>query len=134
LISVVIPANIRIVEKRAFYCCRSLAELLWAEGSKVKVIEEEAFEHTQLKKLGIPGTLQYIGARICPATTELLLTRESMMRKFETWKALFLLNRNDVMGIRTGHEMEDAEEGEEGEDRKDREEGGSESKKRDAVM
>jgi hypothetical protein len=46
-----------------------------------------------------------------PATTELLLTRESMIPKFETWKELFVANRNHVMGRRTGHEMEEGEEG-----------------------
>jgi hypothetical protein len=107
LISIVIPATIRIVENRAFYYCRSLTELLWAEGSKVKKIEQEAFECTQLKRLEIPGSLQYIGVRVCPTTTELLLTKESMMPKFETWKASFLLNRNYVMGKRTGYEIEE---------------------------
>jgi hypothetical protein len=114
LISIVIPAIVRIVEKRAFYCCSSLTELRWAEGSEVKMIEEEAFEGTRLKKLEIPRSLQYIGARICPATTELLLTRASTIPMFEEWKALFVLNRNHVMGTRTGHEMEEGEE-EEGE-------------------
>jgi hypothetical protein len=85
-------------------------ELLWAKGSEVKVIEEAAFANTQLKKLVIPGSLEYIGARMCPATTELLLTRESMIPKFETWKASFLLNRDHVMGARTEQEMEDGEE------------------------
>jgi hypothetical protein len=103
-------------------------ELLWTEGSKVKVIEEEAFEDTQLKKLVIPGSLHYIGARMCPSTTELLLTRESMIPKFETWKTSFLLNRNHVMVTRTGHEMEDGEDGEDGEERE------SESRKRCAVI
>jgi hypothetical protein len=110
LISVVIPATSRIVEKRAFFCCFLLTELLWAEGTKVKVIEEEAFEYTRLTKLEIPGSLQYIGARICRRTTKLLLTRESRIPKFETWKASFLLDRNHVMDTRTGHEMEDGEE------------------------
>jgi hypothetical protein len=107
LTSIVIPATIRIVEKRAFYSCDSLTDLLWAEGSKVQVIEEESFEKTKLKKLVILGSLQYIGARICPATTDLLLTRGAMMPIFEEWRASFVLNRDDVMGARTGHEMED---------------------------
>jgi hypothetical protein len=100
-------------------------ELLWTEGRKVKVIEEEAFEDTQLKKLEIPGSLQYIGARMCSATTELFLTRESKIPMFQEWKSSFLLDRDHVMGTRTGHEMEDGEE---------EEEGGSESRKRCAVM
>jgi hypothetical protein len=62
------------------------------------VIEEEAFEHTQLKKLVILGSLQYIGVRMCPSKTELLLTRESKITKFEKWKASFMINRNEVMG------------------------------------
>jgi hypothetical protein len=131
LISIVIPANIRIVEKRAFYYCYSLTEVLWAEGSQVKVIEEEAFAYTQLKKLEISGSLQYIAARMCPATTELLLTTKSRIPKFERWKVLFLLNRNEMMGTRTGYEMED---GENGEDREDGEDGESESRKRCAVI
>jgi hypothetical protein len=126
---IVIPATIRIVEKSAFSSCDSLKELHWARGSKVKVIEEEAFENTLLKNLEIPGSLQYIGARICPATTELLLTRSSaMMPMFQEWKALFVVNRNEVMGRRTGDEMEDGDEGEDGE------EGESESRKRCMVM
>jgi hypothetical protein len=148
LISIVIPASIRIIEKRAFYSCCSLTELLWAEGSKVKVIEEGAFEDTRLEKLEIPGSLQYIGARMCPARTELWLTSESRISKFETWKASFLLNRDYVMGTRTGHEMEDEEEGEErengetgedgqkGEDEEegaDEEEGGAKSSKCSAL-
>jgi hypothetical protein len=123
LTSIVIPATVRIVEKRAFFYCDSLTEVVWAERSKIQVIEEESFEKTKLKRLIIPGSLQYIRPRICPTTTDLLLTRESMIPKFETWKALFLLNRNQVMGTRTGHEMEDDEESggneNEGEDRKD---------------
>jgi hypothetical protein len=107
LISIVIPATVRIVEKRAFLCCHSLTELLWTERSEVKVIEEEAFEHTGLERLEIPGSLQYIGARMCPARTELLLTRESRIPKFEKWKASFMLNRNEVMGTRSAHEMEE---------------------------
>jgi hypothetical protein len=83
LISIVIPATVQIVEKRAFYSCYALTGLLWAEGSKVKVIEEEAFERTQLYTLVIPGSLQYIGARICPSTTKLLLTRESRIPNFQ---------------------------------------------------
>jgi hypothetical protein len=126
--SIALPPTIRIIEKWAFYSCGSLTELLWAEGNKVKVIEEEAFERTQLKILVIPGSLQYIGARMCPATTELLLTRESMISKFETWKALFVANRNHVMGRRTGHEMEEEEDRGKGEER------GSKSRKRCAVM
>jgi hypothetical protein len=120
---IVIPATVRIVKKRAFYCCHSLIELQWDQGSKVEVIEREAFENTQLNELVIPRSLQYIGARICPATTDLLLTRESMIPMFEEWKTLFLRNRNHVMGKRTGHEMENEEEGEEGEDEEDEEEG-----------
>jgi hypothetical protein len=92
------PATIRIIEKWAFYSCRSLTEVLSAEGSQVQVIEKEAFEHPWLKKLEIPGSLQYIGARMCPATTELLLTRESKIPMFENWKMLFLMNRNHEMG------------------------------------
>jgi predicted metal-binding protein len=106
LISIVIPANVRIIEKRAFYCCFSLTELLWADRSKIKVIAEEAFEATVLNQLVIPGSLQYIEARMCPETTELLLTSESKIAKFERWKALFLVNRTEVMGKLTGYEME----------------------------
>jgi hypothetical protein len=104
LISIVIPATVRIIEKRAFYSCDSLTELLWAEGSKVKVIEEEAFDDTQLKSLVIPGSLQYIGARMCPSTTELLLTRESSISMFEKWKASFMVNRNEV-GAKLTHNI-----------------------------
>jgi hypothetical protein len=43
LMSIVIPATVRIVEKRAFYHCRSLTKLQWAEGSRIKVTEEEGF-------------------------------------------------------------------------------------------
>jgi hypothetical protein len=85
---------------------------LWAERTQVKVIEEEAFEDTQLEKLEIPGSLQYIGARMCPATTELLLTTKSRNGMFTKRKRLFMVNRNHVMGRRTGHELEDGEEGE----------------------
>jgi hypothetical protein len=94
--------------------------LLWPEGSEVKVIEEEAFDDTQLKRWVIPGSLQYIGARMCPSTTELLLTRESSISMFEKWKASFMVNRNEVMGTRTGHEIEegDREGGKDGQDRK----------------
>jgi hypothetical protein len=93
---------------------------VWAEGSEVKVIAEEAFEDTDLKKLMIPGSLQYIGSRICPSTTELMLTSESRIPKFEQWKASFLVNRHQVMGLRTGHEMEEArEDGHDVGDRKD---------------
>jgi hypothetical protein len=140
LISIVIPATVRIVEKGAFYYCDSLMELVWAEGSKVQVIEEEAFEGTHLKKLVIPGSLQYIGGRICPSTTELLLTSESKLSMFEEWKASFLVNRNEVMGTRTGHEMEDGEDLKEGEDRtdgkdrKDRKDKGAKSSKCCALL
>jgi hypothetical protein len=126
LISIVIPAMVRIVEKRAFYCCDSLTKLLWAEGSKVQVIEEKAFEGTHLEKLVIPGSLQYIGCRICPSTTELLLTSESRLPMFEKWKASFLVNRNEVMGTRTGHEMEEHEQ--------DRKDGGAKSSKCCALL
>jgi hypothetical protein len=123
LISIVIPATIRIIEKLAFFASKSLTELMWAQGSQIKVIEEEAFEKTQLTKLVIPGSLQYIGARICPATTELLLTSSSTIPMFEEWRALFVLNRDHVMGTRTGHEMEEGEEGENSEEGEDEKEG-----------
>jgi hypothetical protein len=116
LISIVIPATIRIVEKRAFYCCDSLTEVLWAGESEVEVIEEEAFENTQLNQLELPGSLEYIGARMCPARTELLLTKDSANRRFKKWKVSFLQNRNHVMGTRRRNEDE------------------SESEKRCAVM
>jgi hypothetical protein len=74
-------------------------ELLWAEGNNVKRIEK-VFENRQLKKLVILGSLQYIGARMCLAITELLLTRESMM-----WKTSFVLNRNHVMRTPTRQDM-----------------------------
>jgi hypothetical protein len=106
LISIVIPATIRIIEKRAFYSCNSLTEVLWAERSKIKVIEEEAFEDMQLNKLEIPGSLEYIGARMCPARTELLLTKKSTNQRFETWKVSFLENRDHVMGTRRRKEDE----------------------------
>jgi hypothetical protein len=118
LISIVIPAIVEIVEKRAFFFCHSFTDLHWAEGSQIKVIEEEAFEDTDVKKLIIPGSLEYIGARMCPSTTELLLTKESSIRKFEKWRASFMVSRNEVMGTRPGHEMED-EDDEDEEDRKD---------------
>jgi type II secretory pathway component HofQ len=82
---------------------------------------------------------------MCPARTELLLTSESKISKFETWKASFLLNRDYVMGTRTGHEMEDGEEREEredgetgedtqkGEEGEDGEEGGAKSSKCSAL-
>jgi hypothetical protein len=73
--------------------------VLWTGGSKVKVIEEEAFEDTQLNQLEIRGSLQYIGAWMCPARRELLLTKESANRRFEKWKASFLQNRTHVMGL-----------------------------------
>jgi hypothetical protein len=107
LTSIVIPATILIVERQAFSDCYSLTELLWAEGSQVKVIEEEAFERTQLKQLIIPASLHYIGARMCLATTELLLPRGAQMRMFEEWRASFALNRNKVMGRRTFRELKD---------------------------
>jgi hypothetical protein len=81
--------------------------LLWAEGSQVKVIEEAAFEGTQLKQLMIPGSLQYIGARICPATTKLLLPRGAKKGMFEEWRALLRPNRDKVMVRRTFRELED---------------------------
>jgi hypothetical protein len=40
LLSIIIPATVRIIAKRAFYDCYSLKELQWAEGSQVKVIEK----------------------------------------------------------------------------------------------
>jgi hypothetical protein len=113
LISIIIPSTVRIVEKRAFYCCFSLTELLWAEGSQVKVIAEEAFEATRLKQLVIPGSLQYIGARVCHGTTEVLLTKDSRIPKIERWKASFMINRNEVMGTLTGNEIEDEKDEEE---------------------
>jgi hypothetical protein len=108
--------------------------LLWAEGSQVEVIEEEAFENTQLEKLVIPGSLQYIGARICPSRTELLLTRESKISKFEKWKALFMVNRNEVMGTRTGDEMEDGVNWQDGNDGKGGKTGGATSSKCCALL
>jgi hypothetical protein len=56
--------------------------------------------------LEIPGGLQFIGAQMCLTTTELLLTKESRNPKFEIWKTSFLCKRDNVMGKRTGHEME----------------------------
>jgi hypothetical protein len=94
------------VEKRAFYCCDSLTEVLWAEGSEIEVIEEEAFEDTQLNKLELPGSLEYIGARMCPARTELLLTKQSANRRLQKWKAEFLQNRYHVLGTRKRKEGE----------------------------
>jgi hypothetical protein len=47
LISIVIPATVRIIKKRAFYCCDSLKKWQWAEGNQVQVIEEKAFEDTR---------------------------------------------------------------------------------------
>jgi hypothetical protein len=87
------------------------------------MIEEEAFEETRLKELVIRRSLQYIGGRMCPSTTALLLTRESRIPKFEKWKAAFMINRNEVMGTRKRHEGEDEEDGKEGECGKDEEDG-----------
>jgi hypothetical protein len=106
LIFIVIPATVRVLEKRAFYCCHSFTELQWAEGIQIEVIEEEAFESTKLKKLMIPGSLQYIGARMCPSKTELLLMIESKTSKFETWKRSFMQNRSEVMGRELEEEKE----------------------------
>jgi hypothetical protein len=100
LLSISIPAAVRIVEKRAFYRSDSFTELMSAEGITVKVIENEAFGVPQLEKLVILGSLQYIGARMCPSTTELLLTRESRIPMFEEWRASCMGNRNEVMGGR----------------------------------
>jgi hypothetical protein len=94
------------------------------------MIEKGAFEDTHLKKLMIRGSLQYIGCRMCPSTMKLLLTKKPKRPKLDEWKASFIVNRNEVMGIRTGHEMEDGEDGEEGEDL---EEGESTSRKCCAV-
>jgi hypothetical protein len=80
---------------------------VWAEGTQVKVIDEEAFEDTQLNELMISWTLQYIGSLICLSKMELLLTRESRMRKFEEWKTLFVVSGNEMMGKLTAHEMEE---------------------------
>jgi hypothetical protein len=64
---------------------------------------------------------------MCPSTTELLLKKESMIPEFEKWKGLFMFNRNEVMGIRTGHEMEE-------EDEQDGKDGGTKSSKRCGVL
>jgi hypothetical protein len=59
---------------------------------------------------------------------------------FETWKALFVVNHNHVMGTRTGLEMENGEgeegreEEEDGEKEEDGEESGSELRKCCPVM
>jgi hypothetical protein len=71
------------------------------------VIEGESFEKTKLKKLVIPASLQYVGARICPATTELLLTGGAKMPMFKEWKVSFVHKEDHVMGIQTRNQMRD---------------------------
>jgi hypothetical protein len=127
--AIVIPVTVRIIEKRAFYDCFCLTELQWAEGSEVEVLEEEAFERTNLSAFEIRGSLQYIGARICPGATRLLLPKESTKRMFGEWMALFVHNRDVVMGTRPGCELADGTDREHGDKEKDGQEDESKSSK-----
>jgi hypothetical protein len=104
--SILIPRAVKVVEQRCFYSCESLREVLWNKETHLAMIEEEAFEATGITKFVLPAGLVLLGARFCPATTQLFITKGSRVALFQEWRAQYIQNRNRVFGTPPRQEAE----------------------------
>lgn len=59
--SVSIGSSVEVIESSAFYHCESLREVLFAKGSQLKIIEDNAFSWCKLYAIAIPASLESIG-------------------------------------------------------------------------
>jgi hypothetical protein len=59
--SVVIRAEVRVLERSSFSACKSLERIRFDKGSKLEQIEESAFRGNDLKSVTIPSTVIVLG-------------------------------------------------------------------------
>lgn len=58
--SVTIPASVTAIEADAFYSCRNLKRVVFAEGSKLEKIGSGCFCETRLEKISVPKSVREI--------------------------------------------------------------------------
>ena len=56
-----IPASVRIIGKSAFEECKNLKSVIFAEGTQLRKIEENAFRKSGLTEVQIPTSVRIIG-------------------------------------------------------------------------
>ena len=55
-----IPASVRDIETDAFYGCRSLKSVVFAEGSLLKMIGTGSFSNTGIERIVVPKSVEEI--------------------------------------------------------------------------
>jgi hypothetical protein len=59
--SIVIPSSVLILGPSCFQMCKSLESVVFENGSRLRLIEEQAFAFSGLKSIEIPATVTFIG-------------------------------------------------------------------------
>ncbi len=74
--SVKIPNSIKTIGGSAFEECKQLSEITLPEG--LERIEAHAFLNTNIKRFILPNTVNYLGNKVFPSTTEVLELSNSL--------------------------------------------------------
>jgi hypothetical protein len=100
LTAIVVPRTMKSIERRCFYQCGSLTDVTWEKGIKLEVVEEEAFENSALGRFLVLPSLVFIGARVIPQTTQIVLAKGDKMPIYQEWRRLYTTSRDHVHGTR----------------------------------
>jgi hypothetical protein len=60
---ITIPSSVELIGERGFFSCKSLREITFEAGSKLRRIGGRAFDNTGLWKIVIPSSVEVIGGR-----------------------------------------------------------------------
>jgi hypothetical protein len=81
-----IPSSVQSIGKNCFCKCRSLREVIFEFGSKLRRIEKSAFADTHLKMIRIPSNVQFIGKWCfaqCKCLREIIFEFGSKLQRIE---------------------------------------------------
>jgi hypothetical protein len=79
---ILLPASLEDIGKWCFNRCRSLLEVRFESGSKLRVIGDQAFRESGLRKITLPSTLESLGPwcfSICSSLVEVNCEAESKL-------------------------------------------------------
>jgi hypothetical protein len=83
----VLPASLEIVGESCFYGCRSLSEVIFAEGSHVTRLERECFSGgCPIKAIVLPASLEIVGERCfseCRSLSEVIFAEGSHVTRID---------------------------------------------------
>jgi hypothetical protein len=85
---VFIKREIEVIGEFCFCRCRSVCEVIFEEGSRLRQIEESAFDGSGLTKIRIPSSVEAIGQfcfYVCESLCEVTFEEASRLQRIQSW-------------------------------------------------